>query len=319
MPTDLLPWLDAAAWPLEPAGQRLRALIDAPHILRLPGAHNGLAARQARAAGFEALYLSGAAMSASMGMPDVGLLTPEDVLFFVRQIVRAAGLPLLVDGDTGHGGALNVMQFVRMLEEAGAGGLHIEDQRIPKKCGHLNDKQLVGVDEMAAKIQAAVRARRDLVVIARTDAVAVEGFGAAVDRARTYLAAGADAIFPEALTDAAMFAEFVRALPDARLLANMTEFGRSPDLAAAELEEIGYAMAIWPVSSLRVANHAQAALYEELARSGSTRAMRGAMQTRGELYDLIGLSAVEALDATIARSLLPQSPSQPTTMENDHA
>ncbi len=317
MPTDRPPWLDAAAWLVEPAARRLRTLIEAPDILRLPGAHSGLAALQARTAGFEALYLSGAAMSASMGMPDVGLLTPDDILFFVRQIVRASGLPVLVDGDTGHGGPLNVMQLVRMLEEAGAGGLHIEDQQMPKKCGHLNDKRLVGVDEMAAKIGAAVRARRDLVVVARTDAVAVEGFDAAVDRARAYLAAGADAIFPEALTDKAMFAAFARALPGAKLLANMTEFGRSPDLAAEELEAIGYAMVIWPVSSLRVANHAQAALYAELARSGSTRTMLGAMQTRGELYDLIGLSAIEALDATIARSLLPQSPS--TTMENDHA
>ncbi|MBN8844131.1 MAG: methylisocitrate lyase [Sphingomonadales bacterium] len=305
MPTEALPWLEAAAHSSVPPGDRFRALLRRADILRIPGAHNGLSALQARAAGFESLYLSGAAMSASMGTPDVGLITPEEVAFFVRQIARAADLPLLVDGDTGHGGPLNMMQFVRLMEESGAAAIHVEDQLLPKKCGHLNDKQLIARDEMAAKVAAAVRARRHLVIVARTDAVAVEGIGAAIDRARAYRDAGADAIFPEALTSEAMYAEFAAALPGVPLLANMTEFGRSPDLTADRLQQLGFAMVIWPVSSLRVASKAQEELYAELARAGTTRALRDRMQTRSELYALIGLAAFEALDRTIMASSLP--------------
>lgn len=286
-------------------GERFRNLLSRPEILRLPGAHNGMAALQARRAGFNALYLSGAAMSASMGLPDLGIFTIEDVLFFIRQIVRASGLPLLVDGDTGHGEALNVMHMVRSFEDAGAAAVHIEDQRLPKKCGHLNDKKLVPAEEMAAKVAAAAKARRKLFVIARTDAVASEGMDAAIARAKLYLDAGADAIFPEALTSPEMFRVFAEALPNVPLLANMTEFGRSPALTAGELAEMGYRMVIWPVSSLRVANHVQALLYETIARDGTSRTMLGAMQTREELYELIGLDAYEALDASIVSSVLP--------------
>ena len=186
-----------------PAGERFRALVEQGGILQLPGAQNGMAALQAKAAGFKALYLSGAAMTASMGIPDLGIITVDEVCFFVRQIARASGLPLLVDGDTGYGEALNVMHMVRAFEDAGAGAVHIEDQLLPKKCGHLNDKKLADARDMAAKVQAARRARRDLVIIARTDAAASEGMDGAVARARLYMEAGADAIFPEALTSAA--------------------------------------------------------------------------------------------------------------------
>src|ERR1700758_2178925 len=194
----------------EPAGLRFRKLVERPGILQMPGAYNGLSALQAKAEGFEALYLSGAAMSASMGLPDLGILTIDDVCFFIRQVARASALPTLVDGDTGYGEALNVMHMVRCFEDAGAAAVHIEDQVLPKKCGHLNDKRLVSLEEMAAKVAAAARARRHLFVIARTDAAASEGMEGAVARAQAYVRAGADAIFPEALTTAEMFREFVR-------------------------------------------------------------------------------------------------------------
>src|SRR5262245_37617843 len=172
-------YLVANELPQDPAGTRFRALLQRPGILEMPGAHCGLAALQAKAAGFEALYLSGAAMSASMGLPDLGILTLDEVCFYVRQVVRASQLPVLVDGDTGFGEVLNVMQMVRAFEEAGAAAVQIEDQELPKKCGHLNDKQLVSPAEMAAKITAAVKARRHLFIVARTDAADSEGLGGA--------------------------------------------------------------------------------------------------------------------------------------------
>jgi len=303
-----MPYLVAADLPSEPAGKRFRALVERGGILQLPGAHNGMAALQAKAAGFEALYLSGAAMSASMGLPDLGIITVEDVTFFVRQIVRAGGLPVLVDGDTGYGEALNVMHMVRAFEDAGAGAVQIEDQLLPKKCGHLNNKKLADIDDMAAKIAAAHKARRHLYIVARTDAAESEGIAGAVARAKLYLQAGADAIFPEALTSAEMFAEVARQLPGVPLLANMTEFGRTPFMTASEFEKMGYRMVIWPVSSLRVANKAQAELYGALKRDGDTRNSLPQMQTRAELYDLIGLKEFEALDASIVASVLPAMP-----------
>ena len=246
-----MPYLIASDHPSEPAGVRFRALVERGGILRLPGAHNGMAALQARAAGFEALYLSGAAMTASMGLPDLGIITVDEVAFFIRQLVRASALPVLVDADTGYGEALNVMHMVRVFEEAGAGAVHIEDQILPKKCGHLNDKKLADARDMAAKVAAAAKARRHLYLIARTDAAASEGLDGALARAKLYIEAGADAIFPEALTDAEMLRAFAARLPGVPLLANMTEFGRTPTFTAAEFEAMGYRMVIWPVSSLR--------------------------------------------------------------------
>ena len=301
-----MPYLVASDLPSEPAGQRFRALVERGGIAQLPGAHNGMAAIQARMAGFEGLYLSGAAMTASMGIPDLGMITVDEVAFFIRQIARASGLPLLVDGDTGYGEALNVMHMVRVFEEAGAGAVHIEDQLLPKKCGHLNDKKLADAHDMAAKVAAAAKARRHLYVIARTDAAASEGIDGAVERAKLYLEAGADAIFPEALTTAEMFREFARRMPGVPLLANMTEFGRTPFFTASEFEAMGYRMVIWPVSSLRVANKAQEKLYAALARDGGTHAMVDQMQTRVELYKTIGLADYEALDASIVATIAPE-------------
>lgn len=298
-------YLIGADSPAESAGIRFRKLLAAPGILELPGAHNGQAALQAKDAGFPALYLSGAAMTASMGLPDLGIITIDQVTFFVRQIVHASGLPLLVDGDTGYGETLNVMNMVRAFEDAGAGAVHLEDQLLPKKCGHLNDKKLASADDMALKVGAARRAARDIVIVARTDAAASEGIDGAVARARKYIDAGADAIFPEALTNAEMFREFARRMPGVKLLANMTEFGRTPFYTAREFEEMGYSMVIWPVSSLRVANKAQADLYATIRRDGSTEAMLERMQTREELYRTLRYHEYEALDKSIVETVLP--------------
>ena len=300
-----MPYLVANDIPDVPAGQRFRALLGQGGIVQIPGAHNGLAALQAKAAGFAAVYLSGAAMSASMGLPDLGVITVDDVCFFVRQVARASALPVLVDGDTGYGEALNVMHMVRSFEDAGAAAVHIEDQLLPKKCGHLNDKKLADAHDMAAKVAAAAKARRHLFVIARTDAAASEGMDGAVARAKLYLEAGAEAIFPEALTSGEMFREFARRV-DAPLLANMTEFGQTPFFTASEFEAMGYRMVIWPVSSLRVAAKAQEELYAAIRRDGGTQHMIDRMQTRAELYETIGYADYEALDASIVRTIVPK-------------
>lgn len=297
-------YLIGKSLPAQPAGERFASLMRRGGILRIPGAYNGLSALQAKRQGFEALYLSGAAISASMGLPDLGIITVEDVCFFIRQVSRASALPVLVDGDTGYGEALNVMQMVRAFEDAGAAAVHIEDQLLPKKCGHLNDKRLSAPEDMAAKIAAAARARRHLYIIARTDAAASEGLDGAVARAKRYLDAGADAIFPEALTTAAMFREFARRV-DAPLLANMTEFGRTPYFTAAEFEAMGYRMVIWPVSALRMAAKAQEQLYAAIHREDGPRSLIGQMQTRQELYETISYSDYEALDASIVKSVVP--------------
>ena len=290
-------YLVADDLPTAPAGDRFRALLARPGIVQLPGTHNGQAALQAKAAGFEGLYLSGAAMTASMGLPDLGIITVDEVCFFIRQVARSTGLPVLVDGDTGYG-------EVRSFEDAGAGAVHIEDQLLPKKCGHLNDKKLADAHDMAAKIAAARKARKHLYIIARTDAAASEGMDGAVARAKLYLSAGADAIFPEALNTAEMFREFA-AKVDAPLLANMTEFGRTPFFTAQEFQDMGYKMVIWPVSSLRIANKAQEELYAAIRRDGGTQNMVDRMQTRAELYATIRYHEYEALDSSIVTTIIP--------------
>ncbi len=302
-----MPYLVAADLPKDPAGARFRALLARPSILQLPGAHNGLAALQAKKAGFDALYLGGSAMTGQMGIPDLGIITVDEVCFFIRQVARASGLPILVDGDTGYGEALNVMHMVRAFEDAGAAAVHIEDQLLPKKCGHLNDKKLAHPQDMAAKIASAVKARRHLYIVARTDAAASEGMDGAVARAELYLKAGADAIFPEALTSAEMFREFAVRVK-APLLANMTEFGKTPAFTAKEFESFGYRMVIWPAGAMRVAAKAQEELYAAIKRDGGTHKMLDRMQTRKELYDLIGYYDYEALDQSIVASIAPGKP-----------
>lgn len=301
-----MPYVIADDIPDELAGLRFRRLLDRPEILQMPGAHLGIAALLAKKQGFPALYMSGAAMSATMGLPDLGMITVDDVAWHIRQVVRASALPVLVDGDTGYGEALNVMHMVRSFEEAGAAAVHLEDQLLPKKCGHLNDKKLAAPEDMAAKVAAARKARKHLYIIARTDAAASEGMDGAVARAKLYLEAGADAIFPEALTTKEMFVEFAKRMPGVKLLANMTEFGRTPFFTAAEFQAMGYSMVIWPVSHLRIAARAMEELYAAIGRDGGTQKMVDRMQTRAQLYETIHYHEYESLDATLIKTIVPE-------------
>jgi methylisocitrate lyase len=255
----------------------------------MPGAFNPLVAKMAERAGFEAIYLSGGALSAASGLPDTGLLSMSEFAERARGITAASSLPLLVDADTGFGGPLDVERAVGEFERAGAAGIQIEDQQLPKRCGHLSGKSLVGAGEMEEKIRAAASARGDpgFLIVARTDARGVDGVEAAVARSRRYLEAGADVIFPEALESRVEFAEFRREI-DVPLLANMTEFGRSPLLSVAELDELGYQIALFPVTTLRVAMKAAERALREIGRSGSQQSLLDSMQTRAELYDLLG-------------------------------
>jgi methylisocitrate lyase len=302
-----MPYLRATDLPNGFAGDRFRALLEKPGILGIPGTHNGIAAQQAKAAGFEACYLSGAAMTASMGLPDLGIITVDEVCFFIKQVTRASGLPVLVDGDTGYGEALNVMAMVRAFEDAGAAAVHLEDQILPKKCGHLNDKKLASAQDMAAKVSAAAHARRHLYIIARTDAAASEGMDGAVARAKLYMEAGADAIFPEALNTEEHFREFARRMPGVPLLANMTEFGRTPFYTKEQFQDFGYKMMIWPVTSLRVAALAQEKLYAAIANDGGAHNCVDQMLTRKDLYKTIDYDGFEALDATIVKTIVPEA------------
>lgn len=296
-------WFDSGR-STPPMGERLQLLWERPEILKTPGAHNALSALLAKRAGFEALYLSGGAVSASLGLPDLGVMTIEEVLVFVRSITRATDLPLIVDGDTGYGEALNVMRLVRDLEDAGAAAVQLEDQILPKKCGHLSDKRLVEPEAMAAKIAAAVKSRRHLRIIARTDAIASEGLDAAISRAQLYRAAGADMIFPEALIDAEDMARFTAAV-SAPMLANMTEFGKTPYLTAAQFQDLGFDLVIWPVSSLRAAAERIDTLYKNLASDGGQGGFLDQMMSRKEIYEVIGYHDYEALDDSIAQSIVP--------------
>lgn len=264
----------------------------------MPGVFNALAAKVAERLGYPAAYLSGGALSAGWaGLPDVGLLTLTEFADQAAVIARATSLPLLCDADTGFGEAINVERTVRLFEQAGAAGLHLEDQVLPKRCGHLTGKSVIDAGAMATKIRAAVAARRDpgFVVIARTDARSVEGFDAAVDRARAYLDAGADMIFPEALESSDEFARFAEAVP-APLLANMTEFGRGPLLGVDQLSAMGYRVALYPLTAFRAAMKAAEQTLTTLRDQGTQRDCLGRMQTRAELYDLLGYAEWEARD-----------------------
>ncbi|MDA0996704.1 MAG: isocitrate lyase/phosphoenolpyruvate mutase family protein, partial [Proteobacteria bacterium] len=232
-------WLEGKTRNPKPAGERLRELLARKQILRVPGAHNPLAARLAARQGFEALYISGGAVTMTLGLPDLGVIGLDELCFITKMVSRATDLPLIVDGDVGYGGTLNAMRTVRELEAAGAAAVHIEDQMLPKKCGHLNDKRLVPAEEAAAKIAAAKRASSHLVIIARTDAAGVEGLDGAIKRAKLYKEAGADVVFPDGLPTAADFRRFAAEVPGPRM-ANMTEFGRSPHFTGQQFEDFGY-------------------------------------------------------------------------------
>mgnify|MGYP001626198598 CR=1 FL=1 len=280
----------------------LREELRRPGIVLVPGVFNALTALMAQQLGFRAVYVSGAAVTASMALPDLGLITLDEMVKTVKYIVDAVDIPVIVDADTGYGEALNVMRAVREFEAAGAAGIQLEDQVLPKKCGHLSGKSVVPPDEMAKKIRAAVEARRspDFVIIARTDAVGVTGFEDAVERAQLYLEAGADVIFPEALRTEEEFREFARRVK-APLLANMTEFGVSPLIPARRLEEFGYKFVIFPVTALRVAMHAIREVFRAIMNEGTQEGWLDKMFTRKELYDLIKYYDYEKLDAEISR------------------
>ena len=272
---------------------RLRSLLQPGKTLMVPGAHNPLAGLLAKRVGFEALYLSGAALSASKGLPDLGVMTMDELLATARAIIRAADLPLIVDGDAGYGEALNLLRLVRELEEAGVAAIHIEDQEMPKRCGHLEGKHLVPVEEMVSRLRGALHARREMMIIARTDAPGVTGMDDAIARGQAYAAAGADIIFPEGLQSAEEFAAFRRAITFP-LLANMTEFGKTPYLTRAQFQTLGYEIVIYPVSSLRLAAKAVEAGYKTLRDAGTLEGLLPQMLTRQELYEAIEYSAHEA-------------------------
>jgi methylisocitrate lyase len=268
--------------------KRLRELI-AKGAIMLPGVPNASMARQVERLGFDAVYVSGAGMAnATAGVPDIGLLTLTEVVQLAGYIARAVKIPAIVDADTGFGGSENVARTIRDLEAAGLAGCHIEDQQFPKRCGHLAGKSLVDVDEMTEKIKTAVAARRDtdFMIIARTDARAVEDFDRTVDRAKRYMQAGADAIFPEALQRPEEFRDFAGEI-HLPLMANMTEFGKSPLLSFKELAGLGYRMVIFPQSAFRVSMKASEQLLRALKESGTQKEWLKEMQTREELYKLL--------------------------------
>jgi methylisocitrate lyase len=268
--------------------KRFRELIAANPVM-LPGVPNAAMARQVERVGFDAVYVSGAGMAnATAGVPDIGLLTLTEVVRLAGYVAKAVKIPAIVDADTGFGGSENVARTIRELEAAGLAGCHIEDQEFPKRCGHVTGKSLVDVDEMTGKIKAAVGARRDpdFVIIARTDARAVEDFDRTVDRAQRYVKAGADAIFPEALQSEEEFRDFASEI-DVPLLANMTEFGKSPLLSFEDFVRFGYRLVIFPQSAFRVSMKASEKFLRALKESGTQKEWINKMQTRQELYELL--------------------------------
>lgn len=289
---------------MQSPGAALRQAMGQESPLQIAGAMNAYHALLAKRAGFRAVYLSGGGVAAgSLGVPDLGITTLDDVLTDVRRITGVCDVPLLVDVDTGFGvSAFNVARTTTSLIRAGAAGLHIEDQVGAKRCGHRPGKEIVSQAEMVDRVKAAVDARTDpdFVIMARTDAYAIEGLDRTIERARAYAEAGADMIFPEALPELAMYRRFVDAVP-APVLANITEFGMTPLFTVDELRSAGVAIALYPLSAFRAANKAAENVYATLRRDGTQRAVIDSMQTRDELYERIGYHAYERrLDALFA-------------------
>ncbi len=287
--------------PLASPGKRLRELIE-KDVVVLPGVWGAISAKAAAAAGAEALYLSGAGVTNSLlAAPDIALLSLEEMARQARYVTQAVSLPVLADADTGYGDVHNVSRAVIELEQAGLAGIHIEDQESPKRCGHLDGKAVIPARDMAAKLAAAAESKRDasFLIVARTDARAVEGMEAAIERAKRYEGAGADAIFPEGLESEEEFAAF-RSAVRAPLLANMTEFGKTPLIPVSRFRELGYNMVIFPMTAFRVMLKAAGEAYETLLREGSQTNLLPKMRTRAELYALLDYAAYEARDRTWA-------------------
>jgi methylisocitrate lyase len=277
-----------------------RAGLASPALLRFPGAFSPLSAMLIARHGFEGVYVSGAVISADLGLPDIGLTTATEVAGRAQQIARVTALPSLVDADTGFGEPMNAARTVQILEDAGVAGLHIEDQINPKRCGHLDGKDVTDRETAVRRIRAAVAARRDpsFVIAARTDAAAVHGIDDAIERAKAYADAGADLIFPEAMTGEADFERF-RAAIDVPILANMTEFGKSKLLDAATLANLGVNVVIYPVTLLRLALHAADTGLAAIAARGTQEGLLDRMQHRRDLYDLLDYESYNSFDAGI--------------------
>jgi len=281
-------------------GARFRAAVIAEHPLQVIGAINAYHARMAQAVGYRAIYLSGGGVAAgSLGVPDLGISTMDDVLTDVRRITEVCDLPLLVDIDTGFGSAFNIARTVKSLIKFGAGACHIEDQVQAKRCGHRPGKAIVPKDEMVDRVKAAVDAKtdQDFVIMARTDALAVEGLDAAIDRARACVEAGADMIFPEAMTELAMYRKFAEAVK-VPVLANITEFGSTPLFTRDELASAGVGLILYPLSAFRAMNAAALKVYDAVRREGTQKNVVELMQTRADLYKYLDYHAYEQkLDA----------------------
>ncbi|AHF97590.1 methylisocitrate lyase [Desulfurella acetivorans A63] len=276
----------------------LKKLLEQKDILGVVGVFNPMSALIARQVGFECCYLSGAALTASLGMPDLSLIELNEVATMCAYIYRASGLPMIVDTDVGFGETLNVAKTAKTMQEAKAAAIQIEDQELPKKCGHLSGKKVVEKERMVQKIQAAKKVAKDLLIVARTDSKAVNGLKDAIDRANSYVEAGADIIFPEALETKEEFKE-VALNVKAPLLANMTEFGKTPYITLEEFRDLGYKIVIYPVSALRAANYAIKKTFEYIKKHGTQKGILDQMQTRQELYELIKYSEYENFDKAI--------------------
>lgn len=286
---------------LERPGEVLQELIRKKDIIITPGVFSPSVALLAEKMGFDAVYLSGAALTGLLAMPDLGIITLSELVQATRSITRVINIPLIVDADTGFGEPINVYRTVKDLEEAGAAAIQIEDQVLPKKCGHLSGKKLIPPEEMVKKIIAATEARRKgIVIVARTDARSVEGFEAAIERAKIYIEAGADVIFPEALTSLEEFKEFSKKVK-APLLANMTEFGKTPYITVSEFKEAGYKIVIFPVTTFRMAMGAIRETLVTLKTKGTQKDLLNKMMTRKEFYELIDYHMYEEKDKEIAR------------------
>ncbi|MFE3573340.1 methylisocitrate lyase [Lysinibacillus sp. NPDC059133] len=298
-------WIVNEAISQEKLAEQFRAFIVRKDILQIPGAHDAMAGIMAKKVGFEALYLSGAAYTASRGLPDLGMIYSNEVANRAKDIIRATNLPMLVDIDTGFGGVLNVARTAREMVEAGVAAVQLEDQNLPKKCGHLNGKTLIFLDEMVQKIKMIKQIAPSLVIIARTDARSVESLEQGITRAKAYVNAGADAIFPEALQNEKEFKQFASDV-EAPLLANMTEFGQTPYYTAKEFEKMGYAMVIYPVTSMRVAAKAYERVFDLIKNTGTQKDAIEDMQSRKELYEAISYYRFEDLDTELAKTILPK-------------
>lgn len=298
-------WLVESRNTQQQLAQRFMEYVTEDGALQIVGTHDGMSALIARDQGFNVLYLSGGALSASKGLPDIGLLTLDDVTDRAREIVRASNSPLLVDIDNGFGEPLNVARTCLQMIEAGVAAIQIEDQQIPKKCGHLNGKKIIPLDEMVKKIKMIKQIAPTLKVVARSDAYALEGMDKMLERLKAYAESGADIVFPEAMRHLEDFKK-VSAEINVPILANMTEFGKTDYIHIDEFSKIGIDIVIYPVSSLRVSAYATKKLYQTIEHEGTQTSMLNQMQSRKELYEILNLNQYEQLDDKIDRTILPE-------------